>query len=101
MPCLPASRAPVGEATAATACGVVLAVPHLVESQRVEMLGELEVALQRQRRVGTRAVEGGDEVSEPQLGHRRLLALEIPRTISPACHCRLRITAIVVPSGPC
>ena len=44
-------------------------IPHLVEAECVEMLDEFEVALQRQRRVGARAVKRCDEVSEPQPGH--------------------------------
>ena len=31
---------------------MMFAVPHLVEAQNVEMLGELEITLQRERRIG-------------------------------------------------
>ena len=48
---------------------VVLADPRLVEAEGVEVLDELEITLQRQRRVGTRAVERGDEISKPELRH--------------------------------
>jgi hypothetical protein len=48
---------------------VVLTDPRFVEAQGVEVLDELEIALQCQRRVGARAVERGDEVSEPELRH--------------------------------
>jgi hypothetical protein len=48
---------------------MMLADPRLVETERVEVLDEFEVALQRQRRVGAGAVERCDEVSEAQLGH--------------------------------
>jgi hypothetical protein len=47
----------------------MLTDPHFVEPEGVEMLNELEVALQGQRRVGARGVERRNEVSEPELGH--------------------------------
>ena len=48
---------------------VVLADPHLVEAEPVEVFDELEVALQRKRRVGACAMKRRDEVSESELGH--------------------------------
>jgi hypothetical protein len=58
-----------GEPMTSLPAGVVLAVPDLVEAECVEMLGEFEVSLQRQRGVGARAMKRWDEISEPQLGH--------------------------------
>ena len=46
---------------------VVLAEPGLVEAQLVEVLDELQVALQRQRRVLAHRMEGGQEDPEPQV----------------------------------
>ena len=37
--------------------------------ERVEVLDELQVPSQRECGIGARAVERGDEVSEPELGH--------------------------------
>jgi hypothetical protein len=48
---------------------MVLTDPHLVEADPVEVLDELEVALQREGGIGARAVERRDEVSETKLGH--------------------------------
>jgi len=52
---------------------VVLADPGLVVAEPVEVLDELEVALQRQRRVLPGGVEGGQEGSEAQSVHVVLL----------------------------
>jgi hypothetical protein len=44
---------------------VVLTKPHLVEAERFEMAGELDVALQRERRIlVTLRVEWGDECAK-------------------------------------
>ena len=46
------------------AAGVVLADPRLVEPEAVEVLDQLEVALERERRVLPDRVERGHEESE-------------------------------------
>ncbi len=46
--------------------GVVLAEPGLVEAEAVQVLDELEVALERQRRVLPHRVERGQEDAEPE-----------------------------------
>jgi hypothetical protein len=48
---------------------VVLADPCLVVVQPVEVLDELEVALERQRRVLAGGVERGQEDAEPEPAH--------------------------------
>ena len=45
---------------------VVLAAPELVEAELVEVRGELEVALELQRRVLAERVVGGEERAEPE-----------------------------------
>ena len=47
----------------------MFADPRFVEAERVEVLDELQIALQGERRVGARAVERGDEISKPELRH--------------------------------
>ena len=66
------------EADDLAAGGVMLADPHFVEAEGVEVLDELEVALQGERRIGARPVERGDEISKPELGHGAPLAVELP-----------------------
>ena len=51
------------------AAGVVLADPHLVEAEPVEVLDQLQVAFECERGVLTRRVERGHEESE---AHRRI-----------------------------
>ena len=52
---------------------VVLADPGLVEPEPVEVLDELEVAVEQQRRVLTGRMERGHEDAEPHAGHARYL----------------------------
>ena len=54
---------------------VVLAAPELVEAEPVEVGGELEVALEQQRRVLTGRVVGGEERAESDPSHRRILGI--------------------------
>ena len=51
------------------AARVVLADPHLVEAEAVEMLDQVEVALERERRVLPGRVERGHEESEAHARH--------------------------------
>ena len=53
----------------------MLAQPHFVEADRVEMFDELQIALQRQRRIGARPVEGA--MKYPNLS----FAIEVPLQI--------------------
>ena len=48
---------------------MMLAEPHFVETNGVDVFDELEVSLQRERRIGAGTVERRDEVPEPELGH--------------------------------
>ncbi len=45
---------------------MVLAAPELVESEVIEVSGELEIALELQRRVLTEGVVWGQEGTEPK-----------------------------------
>ena len=48
----------------------MLAEPGLVEAERVQVLDELQVALERQRRVLAHRVERGQEDAEPEAAVR-------------------------------
>ncbi len=52
---------------------VVLAAPELVESEPVEVRGELEIALELQRRILAERVVRSQERAEPELHPRKLL----------------------------
>src|SRR5271170_5699000 len=66
-----------------TAGRVVLAEPDFVEAQRIEVFDELEISLQCQGRVGTRAVKRCDEIPKPELGHWRSPTSRVVRTLNP------------------
>ena len=57
---------------------MVFAAPELVEAEPIEVFGEVDVALELQRRVFPGGVVGGEERSETQAGHPAMVgSLEI------------------------
>ena len=66
----------------------MLAAPELVEAEPIEVFGEVDVALELQRRVFTGRMVGGEERSETQAGHAAMVgSIEISAaTGHPTCN---------------
>src|ERR1700744_1234421 len=64
--------------------GMMLADPRLVETERVEVLDELEISLHGQRRVSPCAVKRCDEIPEPEPGHERSPSSRVVQTLNPS-----------------
>ena len=68
----------VGSGNRLVAVGVVLSDPRLVVAELIEPVDQLEIAVDRQRRVVRRIVEGPDERPESHWLIHRLQLLRVP-----------------------
>jgi hypothetical protein len=59
---------------------VVFAAPEFVEAEPIEVRRKIEIALEQQRRVLPGGVVGGEERTEADPSHRRILRIAVRRS---------------------